>query len=77
MVQPQDLTEIVTGLRLLLDLKRIQQINSQNAIIVRDTPDISNNVGPVKSFLSRVLRSLLRVVLLGPLTSASTTTARS
>jgi general secretion pathway protein D len=36
-VQPQDLTEIVTGLRSLLDLKR--QINSQNAIIIRDTPD--------------------------------------
>lgn len=38
-VQPQDLTEIVTGLRSLLDLKRIQQVNSQNAIIIRDTPD--------------------------------------
>jgi len=38
-VNPQDLTEIVTGLRQLLDLKRIQQVNSQNAIIVRDTPD--------------------------------------
>jgi general secretion pathway protein D len=38
-VQPQDLTEIVTGLRQLLDLKRIQQVNSQNAIILRDTPD--------------------------------------
>src|SRR5467141_2291003 len=38
-VQPQDLTEIVTGLRQLLDMKRIQQLNSQNAIIVRDTPD--------------------------------------
>src|SRR6266849_1119751 len=38
-VQPQDLTEIVTGLRQLLDLTRIFQINSQNAIIIRDTPD--------------------------------------
>jgi general secretion pathway protein D len=38
-VQAQDLTEIVTGLRQLLDLKRIQQVNSQNAIIVRDSPD--------------------------------------
>ncbi|HTT33435.1 MAG TPA: cohesin domain-containing protein [Methylomirabilota bacterium] len=38
-VQPQDLTEIVTGLRQLLDVKRMQQLNSQNAIIVRDTPD--------------------------------------
>src|SRR5208282_3670307 len=33
---PQDLTEIQTGLRQLLDLKRIQQVNSQNAIIIRD-----------------------------------------
>ena len=38
-VTPQDLTEIQTGLRQLLDLKRIQQVNSQNALIVRDTPD--------------------------------------
>jgi general secretion pathway protein D len=35
----QDLTEITTGLRQLLDLKRMQQVNAQNAIIVRDTPD--------------------------------------
>src|SRR5713101_2776980 len=38
-VSPQDLTEIQTGLRQLLDLRRIQQVNSQNALIVRDTPD--------------------------------------
>ncbi len=36
---PQDLTEITTGLRSLLDLRRIQQVNAQNAIIIRDTPD--------------------------------------
>jgi general secretion pathway protein D len=36
---PQDLTELVTGLRQLLDLKRVQQLNSQNTIIIRDTPD--------------------------------------
>ncbi|MGB7846888.1 MAG: hypothetical protein WBL63_14835 [Candidatus Acidiferrum sp.] len=35
----QDLTEITTGLRQLLDLKRITQVNAQNAIVVRDTPD--------------------------------------
>jgi len=35
----QDLTEVTTGLRQLLDLKRIQQVNTQNALIVRDTPD--------------------------------------
>lgn len=36
---PQNLTEVVTGLRQLLDLRRITQVNSQNAIVVRDTPD--------------------------------------
>jgi general secretion pathway protein D len=36
---PQEMTEIVTGLRQLLDLKRIQQVNSQNVVIIRDTPD--------------------------------------
>lgn len=38
-VQAQDLTEIVNGLRQLLELRRIQQVNSQNAIIIRDTAD--------------------------------------
>ena len=38
-VQAQDLTEVVTGLRSLLDLKRITQLNAQNAIVVRDSPD--------------------------------------
>lgn len=36
---PQDLTEIVGGLRQLLQLQRVQQINTQNAIVIRDTPD--------------------------------------
>jgi general secretion pathway protein D len=36
---PQDLTEIVTGLRQLLDLRRVSQVNAQNAIVIRDTPD--------------------------------------
>jgi len=45
---------------------------------VVELPDISNNVGSVKHFLSKLLRSLRRVVFLGSsLTSASTTTARS
>ncbi len=38
-VQPQDLTEIVTGLRQLLNLTKVQQLNAQNAIIIRDTAD--------------------------------------
>jgi general secretion pathway protein D len=37
-VQPQELTEIVTGLRQLLDLKRIHQLNARNAIVIRATP---------------------------------------
>jgi general secretion pathway protein D len=36
---PQDLTEIVGALRQLLQLQRVQQINAQNAIVIRDTPD--------------------------------------
>jgi hypothetical protein len=32
--------------------------------IIASQPDISNNVGPVKSFLSALLRSLQRVVFL-------------
>ncbi|MGH9771803.1 MAG: hypothetical protein ACRD4Q_08925 [Candidatus Acidiferrales bacterium] len=39
MLTPQDLTEVVTGLRQLLDLRRVQQVNAQNAIVIRDTPD--------------------------------------
>src|SRR3989475_8860802 len=38
-ILPQDLTVIVNGLRQLLDLRRVQHFNAQNAIIVRDTPD--------------------------------------
>ena len=38
-ITPQDLTEIVTGLRQLLDLHRVTQVNSQNAIVIRETPD--------------------------------------
>src|SRR6202041_2028458 len=38
-ILPQDITEIINGLRQLLDLRRVQQFNAQNAIIIRDTPD--------------------------------------
>src|SRR6202522_3363310 len=38
-ITPQDLTEIVNGLRQLLDLHRLQQVNAQSAIVIRDTPD--------------------------------------
>jgi general secretion pathway protein D len=38
-ITPQELTEAVTAIRSLLETRRIQQINSLNAIIIRDTPD--------------------------------------
>ena len=38
-ITPQELTEVVTAIRSLLETRRIQQINSLNAIIIRDTPD--------------------------------------
>jgi general secretion pathway protein D len=46
-ITPQDLTEIVTGLRQLFDLKRIQQLNARNAIVVRATPDVLTLVSKV------------------------------
>jgi general secretion pathway protein D len=38
-LQPQDLTEIATGLRSTLNIQKILQINAQNAIVIRATPD--------------------------------------
>jgi len=38
-ITPQDLTEVITAIRTLLETRRIQQVNSMNAIIIRDTPD--------------------------------------
>jgi len=50
----------------------LSKVNSWHAL-----PDISNNVGPVKSFLSTLLPPLPGVVLSVPLNFRSTTTARS
>lgn len=36
---PQDLTEVVTGLRTMLNITKIVQMNSENAIVMRATPD--------------------------------------
>ena len=38
-IQPNDLTEIANGLRALFDLRKVQSVGSQNAIVIRDTPD--------------------------------------
>jgi general secretion pathway protein D len=37
-LQPQDLTEIATGLRSMLNITKIAQVNAQNAIVIRATP---------------------------------------
>ena len=47
------------------------------SVEVKPLPDISNNVGPVKSFLNKLLHALQRVVLFASMTSRLTTTARS
>jgi general secretion pathway protein D len=59
-VTPQDLTEIVTGLRQLFDLKRIVQLNSQNAIMIRATPDV---LTLVKKLLNDVDKAKPEVVI--------------
>ena len=38
-ITQQDLTEMTNLVRTVLDIQRIQQVNSQNAIVVRATPD--------------------------------------
>jgi len=59
-VQPQELTEIVAGLRQLLDLKRILQLNSQNALVVRDTPD---KLAIIEKLLSDVDKAKPEVII--------------
>jgi general secretion pathway protein D len=59
-VQAQDLTEIVTGLRQLLDLKRIQQLNGPNAIVIRDT---AAKLAVAQKFIDDVDRAKPEVLL--------------
>ena len=56
---PQELTEIVTGLRQLLDLKRVQQVNAENAIVIRDTPDKMEIVAKVLRDLDQARPEIL------------------
>lgn len=68
-LQPQDVTEIVTGLRQLLDLKRIQQLNSQNAIVVRDAP---GKLALAEKFIQDVDKAKAEVVIQAEVVQAST-----
>ncbi|MGH9774646.1 MAG: hypothetical protein ACRD50_06825 [Candidatus Acidiferrales bacterium] len=55
----QDLTEIVSGLRQVLNLTHLQQVNAQNAIIIRDTPDKIALCGRVISALDKAKPEVL------------------
>jgi general secretion pathway protein D len=73
-VQAQDLTEIVTGLRQLLDLKRIQQLNGQNAIVIRDTP---SKIALAEKFIDDIDRAKPEVVIEVEVLQASTDKLRT
>jgi general secretion pathway protein D len=68
-IQSQDLTEIANGLRQVLNLTKVQQLNSQNAIIVRDTPD---KLAIARRLLKDVDKAKPEVVIQVEVLSAST-----
>lgn len=72
-VQPQDLTEVVAGLRQIADLRRIQQVTSQNAIVVRDTPD---KIALIEKILRDIDRAKPEVVVQVSILEARTDRAR-
>ena len=73
-VQPQDLTEVVAGLRQIADLRRIQQVTSQNAIVVRDTPD---KIALIEKILHDIDRAKPEVVIQVSILEARTDRARN
>ena len=68
-VQSQDLTEITNGLRQVLNLTKVQQLNSQNAIIVRDTAD---KLAIARKLLKDIDKAKPEVVIQVEVLSAST-----
>ena len=72
-VQPQELTEIVAGLRQIADLKHLQQISSQNAIVIRATAD---QIALVEKVLRDVDRARPEVVVQVSVLQARTDRAR-
>jgi general secretion pathway protein D len=67
--QPQDLTDIANGLRQVAEIKKIQQVNSQNAIIVRDTPD---KIAIAEKLINDIDKARPEVVIQVEVLSAST-----
>ena len=72
-VQSQDLTEVANGLRQVLNLTKVQQLNSQNAIIVRDTPD---KLAIARRLLKDIDKAKPEVVVQVEVLSASTNRLR-
>jgi general secretion pathway protein D len=68
-VQAQDLTEITNGLRQTLNMTKVQQLNSQNAIIVRDTAD---KLAIARKLLKDIDKAKPEVVIQVEVLSAST-----
>ncbi|MGH9733872.1 MAG: hypothetical protein ACRD8A_04705 [Candidatus Acidiferrales bacterium] len=58
-LQPQDLTEIVTGLRSMLNIQKIVQMNSENAIVMRATPDEVAAAGKIIDSIDRARPEVL------------------
>src|SRR6266852_8918703 len=68
-VQSQDLTEIANGLRQVLNLTKVQQLNSQNAIVVRDTAD---KLAIARKLLKDIDKAKPEVIIQVEVLSAST-----
>ncbi len=73
-VQSQDLTEITNGLRQVLNLTKVQQLNSQNAIIVRDTAD---KLAIARKLLKDIDKAKPEVIIQVEVLSASTDRLRN
>jgi len=58
-LQPTDLTEIVTGLRAMLNIQKIVQMNSENAIVIRATPDQVTAAGKIIDSIDRARPEVL------------------
>jgi len=59
-IQPNELTELAQVIRNLLDAQKVQQVNSQNAIVIRDTPD---KIAVVEKLLNDIDKAKPEVII--------------
>lgn len=59
-IQPNELTELTQVIRNLLDAQKVQQVNSQNAIVIRDTPD---KIAVVEKLLNDIDKAKAEVII--------------